>query len=52
MRQGDPVVVVRGDFIGKSGAVSRVDLDQKTLDVALTANSLVCDIHGFPHIPN
>lgn len=49
VRQGDPVVVVRGDFIGKSGMVTQVNLDRKTLDVASTFNPSVCLILGSAH---
>jgi ribosomal protein L24 len=48
VRTDDPVVVIRADFIGRSGTVSRVNLDQKTLDVALTFNPSVCVMHPSP----
>jgi hypothetical protein len=34
VRQGDVVITVRGDHIGKSGTVSRVRLEEKLLDIA------------------
>ena len=48
VRKDDPVVVVRGDFIGRSGTVFQVNLDQKTLDVASTFNSSVRVMHTLP----
>jgi ribosomal protein L24 len=44
VRTGESVVVVRGNYIGRSGVVSKVDLDRKTLDVASTWNPSVCGI--------
>ena len=48
VRKDDPVVVVRGVCIGKSGTVSQVNLDQKTLDVASTFNPSVRVMHASP----
>lgn len=42
VRKGDHVVVVRGDFRGRSGMVYKVDLDQKTLDVGSYCTPPVC----------
>ena len=48
VRKDDPVVVVRGDSIGRSGTVFQVNLDQKTLDVASTFNPSVRVMHTSP----
>ena len=48
VRKDDPIVVVRGGFIGRSGTVFQVNLDQKTLDVALAFNPSVRVMHALP----
>ncbi|KIJ09590.1 hypothetical protein PAXINDRAFT_157857 [Paxillus involutus ATCC 200175] len=40
VRVGNHVVIVRGELIGKTGMVSKVDLDRKTLNVVATWNPL------------
>ncbi|KAF8833248.1 hypothetical protein BDN67DRAFT_1017772 [Paxillus ammoniavirescens] len=52
VRVGDHVIVVRGESIGRTGMVSKVDLDRKTLNVAATwnpSNVFTLPITHFAH---
>lgn len=45
VKQGDTVIVVRGDYKGSCGTVTRVSLENKVLEVAPPGNPGVSNIH-------
>ncbi|KAF8547337.1 hypothetical protein OG21DRAFT_1490316 [Imleria badia] len=50
VREGDGVIVVRGDHRGKSGTVSRVHLEERVLDItSLTELDFLLPISHFAH---